>query len=111
MAEPHSCSNFQRVKPILYVSHCQSKAVTCYDVDMGNQRMKKILFVEDDPTISIGVDNALSMNGYDVHHFCSSEEALLMIDDFLSSAVNNSSTSPTSGILLETEERGNSSLN
>jgi len=40
-----------------------------------------------------------------------SEEALLMIDDFLSSAVNNSSTSPTSGILLETEERGNSSLN
>jgi len=37
---------------------------------------KNILFVEDDQTIAIGVENALSLSGYNVHHFFSGEDAL-----------------------------------
>ena len=35
-----------------------------------------ILFVEDDDTISFGVDNALTLNGYVVHHYSNAEAAL-----------------------------------
>ena len=36
----------------------------------------QILFVEDDTTIAIGVENALSMSGYLVQHFVSAEDAI-----------------------------------
>ncbi len=35
-----------------------------------------ILFVEDDDTISFGVNNALTLNGYVVHHYSNAEAAL-----------------------------------
>ena len=37
---------------------------------------RHILFVEDDSTIAMGIENALSMNGYHVHHFVSAEAAI-----------------------------------
>ena len=36
----------------------------------------KILIIEDDPTIAMGLENALSISGYSVHHFQKAEEAL-----------------------------------
>jgi DNA-binding response OmpR family regulator len=38
---------------------------------------KTVLFVEDDQTIALGVENALSISGYNVVHFVSAEDALL----------------------------------
>ena len=39
-----------------------------------------ILFVEDDDTISFGVTNALTLNGYIVHHYSNAEAALLALN-------------------------------
>lgn len=36
----------------------------------------KILLIEDDPTISLGLENALSISGYQVFHFQKAEDAL-----------------------------------
>ena len=38
--------------------------------------MSSILFVEDDDTIALGVENLLDISGYEVHHFNSAEQAL-----------------------------------
>ena len=38
--------------------------------------MSSILFVEDDDTIALGVENLLEISGYEVHHFNSAEQAL-----------------------------------
>jgi DNA-binding response OmpR family regulator len=35
-----------------------------------------ILFVEDDSTIAFGVENALQLSGYTVHHYSTAEEAI-----------------------------------
>ena len=38
--------------------------------------MKQILFVEDDETIAMGVENLLQISGYEVHHFTNAEDAI-----------------------------------
>ena len=38
--------------------------------------MKQVLFVEDDDTIAMGVENLLQISGYEVHHFTNAEDAL-----------------------------------
>lgn len=38
--------------------------------------MKQILFVEDDDTIAMGVENLLQISGYEVHHFTNAEDAI-----------------------------------
>ena len=36
----------------------------------------KVLVIEDDPTIALGLENALSISGYSVFHFQRAEDAL-----------------------------------
>ena len=42
----------------------------------------KILLVEDDPTIAMGLENALSISGYEVFHFQKAEDALKNMPDW-----------------------------
>ena len=40
--------------------------------------MKQVLFVEDDDTIAMGVENLLQISGYEVHHFTNAEAELVL---------------------------------
>ncbi|MEC7987853.1 MAG: response regulator transcription factor [Myxococcota bacterium] len=42
----------------------------------------KILIIEDDPTIALGLENALSISGYQVFHFQKAEDALREMPDW-----------------------------
>ena len=42
----------------------------------------RILLVEDDPTIALGLKNVLSISGYEVHHFQKAEDAIARMPEW-----------------------------